>query len=282
MSHDATAPLSPATLIARRNSVTTIGNPGGPVVMFVHGFGCDQGMWSRIVPYFADAYRIVLFDHVGAGHSDPAAYESGKYSSLGGYAEDLLELCDALNLEDVTLIAHSVGSMMAVTAAGLEPRRFKRLILLAPSPCYIDEPSSGYVGGFSAQDIDELLSSMDNNYFAWAAAIAPMVMGTPDRPQLGLELAGSFCQTSPGPARDFARVTFLSDSRDLLAAVTVPTLVLQCSDDALAPVEVGRYLSMRIPDCALVQLQATGHCPHVSAPVETATEILAYLQGPGN
>ncbi len=271
--------LSPVALLARRNSVTIVGNPDGPVLMFAHGFGCDQGMWSRIVPYFADAYRIVLFDHVGAGNSDPAAYESGKYSSLEGYANDLLELCDALDLEEVTMIAHSVSAMMAVTAAGRQPRRFKRLILIAPSPCYIDEPSSGYVGGFSAPDIDELLASMDNNYFAWASAIAPMVMGNSDRPELGLELQGSFCQTNPGPARDFARVTFLSDSRDLLATVTVPTVVLQCSDDALAPVAVGRYISGRMLDCALVELRATGHCPHISAPGETATAIMVFLQG---
>ena len=282
MSKDTGSSSSAAALLARRNSVTLAGNPLGPVVMFAHGFGCDLGMWSQVVPYFADAYRIVLFDHVGAGHSDPAAYESGRYSSLDAYADDVLEICDALDLEDVTLVAHSVGAMMAVAAAARAPGRFRRLVLLAPSPCYIDEPSTGYVGGFSQQDIDELLRSMDNNYFAWAAAIAPMVMGNPGRPQLGNELAGSFCRTRPGPARDFARVTFLSDSRALLPAVTVPTVVLQCSDDALAPPEVGRYVSDHIPDCALVQLQATGHCPHVSAPLETATAILPFLHGFGN
>jgi sigma-B regulation protein RsbQ len=281
LSHDTAPVASLANLLIGRNSVRMTGNPTGPVLMFAHGFGCDQGMWSRVVPYFADVYRIVLFDHVGAGHSDPAAYNKGKYSSLNGYAQDLLELCEALDLQDVTLIAHSVSSMMAVTATGHQPHRFKQLILVAPSPRYIDEPSSGYVGGFSAQDIDELLGSMDNNYFAWAAAIAPMVMGNPDTPELGVELEGSFCQTNPDTARDFARVTFLSDSRHLLAAVTVPTLVLQSSDDALAPAEVGRYIHERIPQCDLTHLRATGHCPHVSAPAETATAILTYLHGPG-
>jgi sigma-B regulation protein RsbQ len=281
LSYDTALASSPAALLTHRNSVTMLGNPTGPVLMFAHGFGCDQGMWSRVLPYFAAEYQIVLFDHVGAGHSDPGAYNSAKYSSLDGYAQDLLELCEGFDLHEVTLIAHSISSMMAVAAAGKRPQRFKQLILVAPSPSYIDEPSSGYVGGFSAQDIDELLASMDNNYFAWAAAIAPMVMGNPDTPELGLELQSSFCQTNPATARDFARVTFQSDSRDLLAAVSVPTLVLQCSDDALAPVEVGRYISGRIPDCELIQLDATGHCPHVSAPAETANAILRYLHGAG-
>lgn len=267
--------------VARRNNVTMLGNPSGPVLMFAHGFGCDQGMWSRVVPYFSDDYRIVMFDHVGAGQSDLAAYDSDKYASLDGYAQDLLELCEVLDLEEVTLVAHSVSSMMAVAAAGQRPQQFEQLVLVAPSPCYVDEPSSGYVGGFSAHDIEELLASMDHNYFAWAANIAPMVMGNPEVPELGVELEGSFCQTNPDTAREFARVTFLSDSRELLARVTVPTLVLQCSDDALAPVEVGRYISGQMADCGLVQLRATGHCPHVSAPAETANAILTYLHRPG-
>jgi sigma-B regulation protein RsbQ len=274
--------MSPTDHLITRNNVTFAGKADGPVVVFAHGFGCDQNMWRRVLPFFADNYRIVLFDHVGAGGSDPAAYDPDKYSALSGYAADLVELCDALDLRDVTLVAHSISSMMAVTAAAQHPDRFRRLVLVAPSPCYIDDPSQGYVGGFSSADIDELLASMDNNYFAWAASIAPMVMGNPESPELGTELAGSFCQTNPATARDFARVTFLSDTRDLLTAVTVPTLVLQCSDDALAPVEVGRYVTDRIAGSHLVQLQATGHCPHVSAPAETAQAILAYLHDPAS
>jgi len=273
---------SEAELLIRRNCVTVVGNLDGPTIMFAHGFGCDQGMWARVLPFFTENYRVVLFDHVGAGHSDPAAYERDKYSSLSGYVQDLLELCDALDLREVTLVGHSVSSMMAVAAAVEQPQRFKQLVLVAPSPRYIDDPAEGYVGGFSSSDIDELLESMDNNYFAWAAAVAPMVMGNPESPELGAELTGSFCQTNPDTARDFARVTFLSDSRALLAGVSVATLVLQCSDDALAPVEVGQYLSSRILGSRLVQLQATGHCPHISAPVETANAILAHLHGFGD
>lgn len=207
--------------LVHRNNVTILGNPDGPVIVFAHGFGCDQGVWSRMLPFFVDEYRVVLFDHVGAGGSDPEAYDRHKYSSLSGYARDLLELCEVLDLLGVTVVAHSVSSMMAITAAAQQPDRFRQLILVAPSPSYIDDPAEGYVGGFSRVDIDELLASMDNNYFAWAAEIAPMVMGNPQAPELGAELIGSFCQTNPDSAREFARVTFLTDSRPLLAAVTV-------------------------------------------------------------
>jgi len=264
--------------VAARNHVTVTGRADGPVVLFAHGFGCDQGMWQRVLPHFVADHRVVLFDHVGAGRSDAAAYDREKYATLDGYAADLLEICRELDLHDVVLVAHSVSAMMAVVAAAAEPERFSRLVLVAPSPCYVDDPGTGYVGGFSREDIDELLESLDSNYFAWAAAMAPMVMGNPDSPELGSELTGSFCRTDPGIARDFARVTFLSDSRALLREVRTPALVLQCSEDLLAPVEVGRYVHEQLAGSTLVQLAATGHCPHVSAPEETAAAILGYLQ----
>jgi sigma-B regulation protein RsbQ len=265
--------------VAARNHVTVTGRPDGPVMLFAHGFGCDQDMWRRIVPAFEPDHRVVLFDHVGAGHSDPEAYDRDKYATLDGYAQDLLEICAELELTDVVLVAHSVSAMMAVVAAAAEPARFSRLVLVAPSPCYVDDPGSGYVGGFSREDIDGLLESMDSNYFAWTAAMAPMVMGNADAPELGQELAGSFCRTNPDVARQFARVTFLSDTREALGRVTTPALVLQCSDDLLAPVDVGRYVHDRLAGSTFVQLAATGHCPHVSAPEETAAAITQYLQG---
>ncbi len=264
--------------VALRNHVTITGRPDGPVMLFAHGFGCDQDMWRRVLPSFIEDYRVVLFDHVGAGQSDTAAYDRGKYATLDGYAQDLLEICRESDLRDVVLVAHSVSAMMAVVAAAAEPSRFSRLVLVAPSPSYIDDPATGYVGGFTREDIDGLLESLDRNYFAWAAAMAPMVMGNADSPGLGSELAGSFCRTNPEIARQFARVTFLSDTRPLLRAVTTPSLVLQCSDDLLAPVEVGRYVHEQLAGSTLVQLAATGHCPHVSAPEETAAAILDYLQ----
>jgi len=260
-----------------RNHVTVTGASDGPVMLFAHGFGCDQNMWRRVLPAFAEEYRLVLFDHVGAGQSDPAAYERGKYASLDGYAADLLEICEELDLRDVILVAHSVSAMMAVVAAVEQPARFSRLVLVAPSPRYIDDEADDYTGGFSHEDIDGLLESLDSNYFGWANAMAPMVMGNPDSPDLADELTGSFCQTDPDIAHDFARVTFLSDSRDLLPRVTTPALVLQCSEDMLAPTEVGTYVHQQLAGSVLVQLEATGHCPHVSAPQETAEAISAYL-----
>lgn len=263
--------------VVRRNHVNVLGRAEGQAVMFAHGFGCDQDMWRRLLPYFTDKYRVVLFDHVGAGHSDAKAYDRAKYESLDGYAADLLEICAGLDLRDVILVAHSVSAMMAVIAAAQEPGRFSRLILVAPSPRYIDDPADGYVGGFSREDIEGLLASLDSNYFAWAAALAPMVMGNPEDPELSEELRGSFCRTNPTIARHFARVTFLSDTRHVLDEVRTETLILQCSDDLLAPPEVGSYLHQRIKGSALVQLQTTGHCPHISAPEATADAILGYL-----
>lgn len=262
--------------VTGRNNVTTVGRTEGPVLLFAHGFGCDQDVWRSVLPAFTDDYRVVLFDHVGAGRSDPAAYDRDKYSSLDGYVQDLLEICATLDLQDVVLVAHSVSTMMAVVAAAEQPERFSRLVLVSPSPCYIDDPTDGYVGGFSREDIDGLLASMDTNYFAWAAAMAPMVMG-PASPELGAALTGSFCRTNPDTARDFARVTFLSDSRHRLGQVSTPALVLQCADDALAPTHVGRYVHRQLAGSTLVHLAATGHCPHVSAPEETAAAICAYL-----
>ena len=278
MSHTLVGPAPAPDLLVRRHNVTVVGNLDGPVVMFAHGFGCDQNMWARLLPFFTDDYKVVLFDHMGAGSSELAAYDRDKYSSLSGYAADIVELCTGLGLTEVSLVAHSISSMMAVEAAGERPGLFKRLVLVAPSPSYIDDPENGYVGGFSRADIEELLSSMDNNYLAWAANIAPMVMGNQETPELGEELKESFCRTNPETAREFARVTFLTDSRPLLRAVETPTLVLQCSDDALAPVEVGRYVSEHIAGSQLARLRATGHCPHVSSPVETAGVILAFLR----
>lgn len=261
----------------RRNNVTVSGRTDGPVMLFAHGFGCDQDMWRRLLPYFADDYRLVLFDLVGAGRSDAAAYDRAKYGSLDGYAEDLLEICENLDLRDVIVVGHSVSAMIAVIAAARKPGRFAHLILVAPSPRYTDDPSDGYVGGFSREDIDSLLESLDSNYFAWAAALAPMVMGNPDNPGLAEDLHGSFCRTNPSVARHFARVTFLSDSRKELQNVRTSCLILQCSEDLLAPPQVGTYLNQQLKQSTLVNLRATGHCPHVSAPEATAGAIRQYL-----
>ncbi|WP_312182267.1 alpha/beta hydrolase [Arthrobacter sp.] len=263
--------------VLSRNNVQILGNEAGPVVIFAHGFGCDQGMWRRVIPHFTDQYRVLAFDHVGSGDSDKTAYDSAKYSSLDGYVSDLLEICAELDLRDATFVGHSVSAMMAVAAAAAAPQHFANMVLLASSPSYMDRPEDGYTGGFSGADIDELLVSLDANYIVWAAAMAPMIMGNPDSPELHNELEGSFCRLDPAIARDFARVSFRSDVRDLLEDVKVPTLILQCSDDLLAPPHVGTYTHDRVPNSTLVTLKATGHLPHVSAPEETAEAILSYL-----
>jgi sigma-B regulation protein RsbQ len=261
--------------VLARNNVTVSGRPDGPPMLFAHGFGCDQNMWRYVTPAFADSHRIVLFDHVGAGGSDLTAYDRQRYSDLSGYADDVLDICSALDLTDVTFVGHSVSAMMGVIAATKEPERFSRLVLVGPSPRYTDD--GDYVGGFTTEDIEGLLESLDSNYLGWSSAMAPVIMGNPDRPQLGDELTNSFCRTDPEIARDFARVTFTADNRVELSQVRVPTLVLQCSDDVIAPAAVGAYVHEQVAGSTLVQLEATGHCPNLSAPEETAAAIRAFL-----
>jgi sigma-B regulation protein RsbQ len=261
-----------------RNNVTVTGQPGGPVVLLAHGFGCDQNMWRLVVPVLAERFQVVLFDYVGSGRSDPSAWDGRRYASLDGYAGDVLDICAELDLTDVVFVGHSVSAMVGVLAAARRPRRFARLVMVTPSPCYIDDPATGYVGGFSAGDIDELLESLDSNYLGWSAAMAPVIMGNPERPELGQELTNSFCATDPAMAAVFARTTFLSDSRTELASVAVPTLVLECAQDVIAPREVGAYVHAAVPGSRLVTLDATGHCPQLSAPEATAREIAAFAR----
>ena len=244
-------------------------------MIFAHGFGCDQHMWRLITPAFEEEYQIVLFDHVGSGRSDLEAYDPVKYSSLNGYATDVLEICAELNLVDAIFVGHSVSAMIGVLAAVREPSRFSHLIHVGPSPRYIND--DGYIGGFTRAEIDGLLDHLDSNYLGWSTAMAPVIMGNADRPELGEELTNSFCRTDPEIAKQFARVTFLSDNRSDLPRLTTPSLVLQCSEDVIAPLSVGQYVHEHSPDSHLVVLKATGHCPHLSAPQETVAAMKAYL-----
>ncbi len=246
-------------------------------MVFAHGFGCDQNMWRFITPAFENDYRIVLFDYVGSGHSDLRAYDRTRYGTLGGYAEDLLDVCRALDLHDTVVVGHSVSGIVAVLAAKREPHRFAQLILIGPSPRYIND--TDYVGGFDRADIDGLLETMEKNYIGWANYLAPAIMANPDRPELAGELTESFCSTDPVIARRFAEVTFLSDNRQDLVDVTVPSLILQCSADIIAPPEVGEYVHRHLPLSTLRVMSATGHCPHMSHPEETIREMKAYLSG---
>jgi sigma-B regulation protein RsbQ len=265
--------------IGGRNNVLLTGREDKPVMMLANGFGCDQNMWRLVAPALAEDFRVVLFDHVGSGQAEPSAWQPERYASLDGYVDDILRICHELDLNDVVFVGHSVSAMMGVLATIAEPERFRGLILIGPSPRYIDD--AAYRGGFSKSDIDELLESLESNYLGWSAAMAPVIMGNPDRPELGQELTNSFCRTDPQAARVFARTTFLSDNRADLARVTVPTLILQCSSDVIAPLEVGAYVHAQIPDSTLVTLQATGHCPHLSAPAATVAAIRSFAVADG-
>lgn len=244
-------------------------------MVFAHGFGCDQNMWRFVAPAFEDEHRVVLFDHVGAGGSDLSAYDPERYGSLAGYADDVVEICRALNLSDAVFVGHSVSAMIGVLAAARAPECIGALVLVGPSPRYIDD--DGYTGGFTRADIEELLESMDSNFLGWSSAMAPAIMGNADRPELGAELTESFCRTDPEIAKRFAAVTFMSDNRADLHTVKVPTLVLQCSDDVIAPETVGEYVHREIPGSTYRLLAATGHCPNLSAPEETVEAIRAFV-----
>jgi sigma-B regulation protein RsbQ len=263
---------------AQRHRVRLLGRADGPVVLLVHGFGTDQRSWDGLIPALSPGYRVVVLDQAGAGGFDPAAYDRSRYSDLDGFAGDLVEVCEELDLRDVVVVGHSVSSMIAARAALAAPQRFSQIVMIAPSARYVDDPATGYDGGFSAADIDELLDSLDRNYLAWASSVAPMIMGNPGRPELGDELAGTFRQLHPSTARDFARATFLTDSRELLEGVSTPTVVLQCRDDALAPASAVHEVATRLPHATLVELEASGHCPHLSEPTATAAAILAHLR----
>ncbi len=265
--------------LTSRHNVQVTGRTDGQPMLFAHGFGCDQNMWRFVAPAFEDEFRVIRFDHVGSGGSDLAAYDPDRYSSLAGYADDVLALCAELQLRDVVFVGHSVSAMIGVLANLAAPELFDKLVLIGPSPRYIDD--GDYVGGFAEEDIDELLDSLDSNYLGWSSAMAPVIMGNADRPELGAELTASFCRTDPDIARRFARVTFLSDNRDDLARVSTPTLVLQCSDDAIAPVPVGEFVRDSIPNSSLVMLQATGHCPNLSAPDQTIAAIAEFVRPAG-
>lgn len=244
-------------------------------MIFAHGFGCDQNMWRFVAPCFEDRYRVILFDHVGCGGSDLSSYDDVKYAALDGYAADVVEIARELNVRDGVFVGHSVSAMIGVLAAKLAPQLFRELILIGPSPRYIDDEE--YVGGFTKGQIEELLEFLDSNHMGWSQAMAPIIMANPDRPDLADELTNSFCRTDPEIARKFARTTFLSDNRADLADVKARCLILQCSEDVIAPCAVGEYVHRRLPDSQLVIMKATGHCPNLSAPQETVEAMRAFL-----
>ncbi|HTU12140.1 MAG TPA: alpha/beta hydrolase [Allosphingosinicella sp.] len=259
----------------RRRLNVHVGGTGDRMMLFAHGLGCDQNMWRFVAPAFEDAYRTVLFDYVGAGGSDLSSYDARKYGALDGYAEDVVDLARSLGVSQGVFVGHSVSAMIGLIAARGAPDLFSAIVLVGPSPSYLND--GDYVGGFSREQIDELLEFLDSNYFAWSQAMAPAIMGNADRPELGEELAASFCRTDPDIAKRFARLTFLTDSRGDLGPVEARVLILQCRDDIIAPPGVGEYVRDAIPGSKLVILDATGHCPNLSAPEATIAAIKAFL-----
>ena len=254
----------------RRNNVNVTGS-GERTMVFAHGFGCDQSMWQAVARDFERDFRVVLFDYVGHGQSDLEAYSAERYSDLAGFADDIVEIGQSLNLKNAVFVGHSVSAMIGALATLKAPDMFSALVMVGPSPRYIDD--AGYRGGFSKEQVEELLAFLADNHLGWSAAMAPVIMGNSDRPELGTRLENSFCSTDPAIARDFARATFLSDNRDDLASVSIRTLVLQCSNDIIAPVEVGEYVHAKIQNSDYRLLNATGHCPHLSAPDEVIAAI---------
>ncbi|GIP40428.1 sigma factor SigB regulation protein RsbQ [Paenibacillus sp. J31TS4] len=258
-----------------RNNVTISGGGTQPIV-FAHGFGCDQNMWRYVAPSFEDGYKVILFDFVGSGNSDSKSYDATRYSKLNGYAQDILEIYEALNLKNTVFVGHSVGAMIGILASIQRPELFDKLVLIGPSPRYINDIPD-YIGGFERKDLEDLIDLMEKNNMDWANFLAPAVMGNADRPELTQELKDSFCKTDPQLIRQFAKTTFFSDNRKDLAEVTVPSLILQCAQDVIAPLEVGAYVNYRIPNSKLELMEATGHCPHLSHPEETILLMKRFL-----
>jgi len=273
---DAAPDKKRGTDVLIRNNVKVLGLGSRPM-LFAHGFGCDQNMWRYVTPAFEADHKVVLFDYVGSGKSDRGAYDPAKYATLDGYVDDVLEVCESLDLRDVVFVGHSVSSMVGVLAAAKAPKRFAKLILIGPSPCYIND--GDYVGGFERDDIEGLLQMMEKNYIGWASFLAPAVMQNPDRPELAGELEESFCSTDPIIARQFAKATFLSDNREDLRHVDVPALIMQCSEDMIAPNVVGEYVHRHLANSTLRVMSATGHCPHMSHPDETVSIMRGWLDG---
>jgi sigma-B regulation protein RsbQ len=261
--------------VISRNNVTRFGS-GSQTIIFSHGYGCDQNMWRYITPAFEKDYDIILFDHVGSGKSDEKMYDFAKYNSLNGYADDIIELCEELALEKVIFVGHSVSSIIGVLAAAERPDIFIRLIMIGPSPCYINDDE--YFGGFSRKDIDELIETLESNYLGWSSAITPVIVGDPDKPEITEELHNSFCRMNPEIAKHFAKVTFLGDNRDDLSRISIPALVIQCHPDMIAPLQVGKYVHKKMQNGSLTQLDASGHCPHLTAPEQTIEAIKTYLE----
>lgn len=262
------------TDIQIRNNIKIIGN-GEKTILFAHGFGCNQKMWQYLLSHFGEEYRLILFDYVGSGSSDINAYTTEKYRNLEGYKQDVFDIIDALQLQNLIFIGHSISSMIGMLAAIEEPQHFSKLIMIGPSPCYIND--GNYNGGFEEKDIEELLEMMEMNFSGWASYLAPVAMDAPKDSPLTQELETAFVSVNPRIAREFAEATFYCDYRNKVKNLQVPTLIVQCSNDSIVPIEVGQFLYKQIENSELVIMDVRGHYPHISRPTETAEIIKHYL-----
>ncbi|XVJ71238.1 MAG: alpha/beta hydrolase [Rhizobacter sp.] len=262
--------------IRRRHHVTELGS-GLHTLVFAHGFGCDQSMWRDVVPAYQDRFKVVLFDFIGSSHSDTSAYDPQRYATLNGYAQDVLDICEALDLNQTVFVGHSASAMIGALASVSQPERFAHLVMVAPSPRYINDPPD-YVGGFNRADIEGMLDMMEHHFVGWADATAPVIMKNDDRPQLKQTLGASFCAMDPAIALRWARAIFLADNRKDLPQIKTPSLIVQCTDDAIAPLSVGQYMHAQLPRSLLRVMKATGHCPHMSEPEEFIGVLDRYLQ----
>jgi sigma-B regulation protein RsbQ len=263
-------------MLARRNNINIRGQ-GSETIIFIHGYGCDQNMWRFVKPPFEERYKVVLIDLVGSGGSDESAYCYEKYSKLEGYVADIVEICETFKFEYITLVGHSVSAIIAGLATIQRPDLFKKLVMVSPSPRYVNELESGYIGGFEQSDIEDMLCTLKGNYLGWSSAIAPTIIGTPNPPEFSTELANSFCRNNPDIAAHFAALTFTGDNRADLKHIKVPTLIIQCSQDLIAPMEVGIYVHDQIKGSILKVLDTSGHCPHLTAPEATIAALSDFL-----
>ncbi len=259
----------------KRNNAIQFGKGHQPMI-FAHGYGCDQKMWRFITPEFENEYKIVLFDHTGSGNSDESAYDFEKYDSLQGYAQDIIEICDELKLSNIIFVGHSVSCMIGVLAAIQRPQLFDKLILIGPSPCYINQDS--YNGGFSREDIEDMIDTLESNYLGWSSHITPVIAGHPEKPEHSTELHNSFCRMNPEIAKHFAKVTFMGDNREDLKKVTVPSLIIQCNPDLISQKEVGMFVHENLQNSTFRQIEVPGHIPHLTNPVATIDAIRQFLR----
>ncbi len=269
---------SPVNASAVERHHARVAGTGAKTLVFSHGFGCDKTIWRFVAPAFEDRYRTLVFDHAGNGESVDA-WDPARHASLAGYAQDLLEVLDDAGLEEVVCVGHSIGSIIMMLAAIAQPHRFSKLFFLCPSPRFLNDPPD-YRGGFERGDLEGLFQLMESNHFGWAQFLAPLAIGEQNPVALTREFEQSLRALEPRIAQHFARLVFHVDVRDRLQDVRSPSVIVQCQADSIVPVEVGRWMHRHLNGSELLELEASGHCPHVSHANDVIAIIRGRLDGP--